>query len=234
MIPFELRKQLDKKGILEAKEIGKAAAVLDSKVQCYDDEKMYEVYEKAFWKTILRSSNRLHIIMDDLALSEPLVEQDKIFSQLAGVEHIQAKAVNGMLLVCCPHPPKRKNDYFKEYRYPLNYAIGKIASQLDLYPEKEIYLLNVYQPNRKYAVRILDFDNYDMKNLIDEACRLYPKTDSPLHTSMHLYTTISDELDPLTYLVITPARWNGDLMNLLIGAFGTSSAKQPDTPEEKD
>ena len=212
------RKEIDQRALRWVQHLTKATEFL-RKRQTITDEKAYCLVEESFWDSFLLVSNRMHCLYDELMLRVPAKERIAVYDMQADYSHVHAKEKNGMLLLCCPHPPKRRNDYYKGNRYILNHEISKVQTRLTLYSQKAVHIVNVYsQSNREWAA-VLDFDNYDLKSMIDEACRIYPGSDNPLTTSIHLSTIMNDQLMPLTYLAITDASWCGDILDLILHSF---------------
>ena len=160
----------------------------------------------------------MHAKFDELAIRGELSTADLIYSNILSTRSISAKAVDGNLFIRSPHPPAKRREVFTENRYALEFAIEKIVSQLTMYTNKLIHIVNVY-PTKNTGSRILDFDNYDLKNLIDMPCRIYPGNDSPEHTEIRLRTVFSDDLLPMTYLVVTGTDYNSDILQALLSVF---------------
>ena len=217
------RKEIDQRALRWTKHLTAASETLRNR-QSLSDENAYRLVEENFWNSFLLTSNRLHCLYDELMLRIPAGEQQRIYDLKADQMQVFAKAMDGMLLLCCPHPPKRRNDYYKGNRFVLNHEIAKIQGELTLFPRKTIHIVNVYSTDYKDRAAILDFDNYDLKSLIDEACRLYPCTDHPLTTTIHLSTVVSDLLPARTYLVVTDSAWSGDLYQLIKKGFTESGS----------
>ena len=219
MLTLNQKKSINKKAISLANELSNAAANLEKK-QKFADENAFFQAEESFWKTFIRVSNRLHVLLDDLCLSRSLADQHQIYATLSELQNVHAIAKDGMLLLCCPHPPGRRNDYFKEYRFILADAISQISPDLILFQKKTLHIVNIYPESALHTAHFLDFDNYDLKSLIDEACKVYPDTDAPSATDMHLQTVFRDDLAPLTYLIVMEQGSGLDPIPLLSDAFG--------------
>lgn len=226
----DFKKKLNQQALYYLEQLNKSGENFKNALLSNDEESIISC-EKTFWNTFVGTSNRMHVALDDLCLRQSYHVQKQIYLDLADINNIQVKAHKGMLLICCPHPPHRRADYFKEFRYILASAIDDILGDLELYPQKTLYIINIYPKSSMRSTQFLDFDNYDLKSLIDEACQIYPETDSPATTNMYLQTIFNDELPPLTYLVVTPQVTKPDITELLKTVFGTPA---PDTDRPAD
>lgn len=157
-----------------------------------------------FWKRFSLAIAGLNMTYEKIALLLPNDKKSEMVRACAESKKISVKAIDGMLLIRVPHPPRRENRYYCGDRLALMTAIGELCHELELYPQKTIWLVHAYNDQTKNLARLPDFDNYDCKSLIDEACRLYPDTDSPVSTNIRIDTLLTGDLLPMTYLLISP------------------------------
>lgn len=166
-----------------------------------------------FWLNFLESSNSMHRSLDQIVSLASTEKRISFMERATWTQDIEAVAEDGKLLLRCPHPPhrfKKGKDCFTEYRQAINYQIQKIVHELELSKQKIIYILNVYPENTDNS-RMLDFDNYDLKSILDEVCRPYPNSDNPGATSIVMCSDLTNQLPPYTYLAVLPVDGKDDL-----------------------
>ena len=73
------------------------------------------------------------------------------------------------------------------------------------FKDKLISFLFVYSEQAYDRGQIFDTDNHEIKFVIDRLSGFLPGGDSPLCTSILMSTTITDAVEPGTYITVTPA-----------------------------
>ena len=155
-----------------------------------------------FWEELLFLLDRLQTAVTDniLFASQNWTEE---FESVSNLLQIDAKAVDGNLYMHAPFPAHRSRETMKGLSRYVSYKINNIVYDLKFYKKKYLLIINVYQKTGKHSEQpFYDFDNFDYKSLIDEACRGYVGADSPKTTKLIFASVFSDRIPPMTYLII--------------------------------
>ena len=90
-------------------------------------------------------------------------------------------------------------------RYAVRSACNYHEYDFSRYKEKNVSFLFVYNSDAAHRGWIADNDNHEVKFVLDAIVCHLPEGDTPLSTSIHMSTVVSDDLAEGTYICVSPS-----------------------------